>query len=855
MSRRHFAWLAIFVSAWVVLNAALLSISGLNVLPTQDRIVLRSDSAHPSGFVQLSYIDESGEVYPFFVYVPHGVQKEGRPPLMIYLNGLGENGRDGLAPLRNGLAPAIWQTQRHFPCVTVFLQCPEGEAWVNCGDAVQRGLRISDLVAKKYHTDPDRVYLTGLSAGGTGVWAVAACYPERFAAIAPISAGGTVNLQWAEAIATANIPVWSFYVRGDAQNILLFNRGMHKTLLKHGSYSVYSELNGERYPKRDMHNAWNFAYRNPALIPWLLRQSKPRNRKRVTNPLKLIEWDKAGASALPGNWEIAGDELTCQQQAGCLDILRCDFPQEIQFEVCPQGMAAFNVILSSDSNSPEAGSYRIEFPVQGNTEGGLFDAQSNKWLAPLMPYANVFFMESEWNDIQITLSQDRLILRVNQCVVIDHYLEKPISKKCVMSWEVDSGVDSHASDIVWRFLRVQGSDSQALLRPSHLASRQRPEPAADAELENIIQSWKARRSKANEMQLTWQPEVSNGQRYRSSVYADNVPADVVDTLQLESTSATYFGTWWFPRAKILPSGKFDPCASEFPDYKRIFEKGLSESSERNTKPAKWIIQCEQSQFSQLVNMHESEDSGGIITCRPSAEEVSQWCMDNLVYRAPLLLTRPFESWGGGVSEDALTLLSKKVLLNGRWCDVLDEVRDDITPGLARRYYVDPQQDNAILRYSAFLGTKLFEQVDFEYAKHPVFGYVPSRWSCLASAETHWSHSLEYHGLESLYDRLEITVEAVSATAPEMSVDFSPGTVLYDHCRGNWYKMTGQESKRPLTKAEYAALLFDGESEPQQAPFLNLHRGTILSLLVILSLVFVAYRRQRRLNLPNSIENI
>ena len=34
-------------------------------------------------------------------------------------------------------------------------------------------------------TDPNRVYLTGLSMGGMGTWSMAVTYPERWAAIAP----------------------------------------------------------------------------------------------------------------------------------------------------------------------------------------------------------------------------------------------------------------------------------------------------------------------------------------------------------------------------------------------------------------------------------------------------------------------------------------------------------------------------------------------------------------------------------------------------------------------------------------------------------------------------------------------
>ncbi len=47
--------------------------------------------------------------------------------------------------------------------------------------------------------------------GGFGSWALAAQYPNRFAALAPVCGGGNVSL----ANATKNIPQWAFTNRDD----------------------------------------------------------------------------------------------------------------------------------------------------------------------------------------------------------------------------------------------------------------------------------------------------------------------------------------------------------------------------------------------------------------------------------------------------------------------------------------------------------------------------------------------------------------------------------------------------------------------------------------------------------------
>ncbi len=54
--------------------------------------------------------------------------------------------------------------------------------------AEQDVLFVTDLVAKEYNADPQRIYLMGNSSGGSAVWAYAAKFPRRWTAIAPSAA-------------------------------------------------------------------------------------------------------------------------------------------------------------------------------------------------------------------------------------------------------------------------------------------------------------------------------------------------------------------------------------------------------------------------------------------------------------------------------------------------------------------------------------------------------------------------------------------------------------------------------------------------------------------------------------------
>jgi len=137
-------------------------------------------SSPPAALVQgttvrayLSALDDS--LQPYSVYLPPGSpHAEDLPsgyPLVVKLHGLG------------GKYSTEAPDDQFTGCVVV---CPNGrgntdyKAWGEI-DA----LRVMDEILRDYVIDPNRVYLTGFSMGGTGCWQLGVHYPDRFAAIAP----------------------------------------------------------------------------------------------------------------------------------------------------------------------------------------------------------------------------------------------------------------------------------------------------------------------------------------------------------------------------------------------------------------------------------------------------------------------------------------------------------------------------------------------------------------------------------------------------------------------------------------------------------------------------------------------
>ena len=75
-----------------------------------------------------------------------------------------------------------------FPFVVAMPQCRKQDWWTNPAMEAQ-ALKALDQTMQEFRGDPERVYLTGLSMGGYGTWALGSQQPGRFAALVPICGG------------------------------------------------------------------------------------------------------------------------------------------------------------------------------------------------------------------------------------------------------------------------------------------------------------------------------------------------------------------------------------------------------------------------------------------------------------------------------------------------------------------------------------------------------------------------------------------------------------------------------------------------------------------------------------------
>src|SRR5262245_15334530 len=77
------------------------------------------------GFVCRRHADGS----EYIVFVPHEQSPGERLPLIVFLNGTGENGADGVKQLSNNFGSAVWELKARFPFVVLATQCGLNGHW------------------------------------------------------------------------------------------------------------------------------------------------------------------------------------------------------------------------------------------------------------------------------------------------------------------------------------------------------------------------------------------------------------------------------------------------------------------------------------------------------------------------------------------------------------------------------------------------------------------------------------------------------------------------------------------------------------------------------------------------------
>ncbi|MEN8188120.1 MAG: alpha/beta hydrolase-fold protein [Bacteroidota bacterium] len=172
------------------------------------------------GTLQRKIVFEKGEnqfkkdtTYHYISYTPKEYNKNQTKkwPLIIYLHGGSSRGNDTTKLYSNGIPDQIWRG-REFPFVIISPQCPINQRW----STDNWFENFYKEITTDFRIDTNKVYLTGVSLGGSGTWYLAMKHPEKFAAIAPVS-GFTRHMDYIKKNTDKlnDLPIWTFHGKID----------------------------------------------------------------------------------------------------------------------------------------------------------------------------------------------------------------------------------------------------------------------------------------------------------------------------------------------------------------------------------------------------------------------------------------------------------------------------------------------------------------------------------------------------------------------------------------------------------------------------------------------------------------
>ncbi|MFI5272877.1 MAG: peptidase [Ktedonobacterales bacterium] len=238
------------------------------------------------GYATWTFADVLGASMTFYVHVPDGYDPTRRYPLVLLLHGGGERGNSNATPAQNRdrlltlpyvrqwASPAV---QSRWPSFIVIPQVLDDHRWVNvpaahgsyslaanATDTLRLAVEVIGALQRSTYAgiDSQRLYITGMSMGGYGVWEAVERWPSTFAAAAPIAGAGDP----AHAGVLARMPIWAFHGVTDSIVPVSGSRDMIRAIQRASGEPRYTEYAATN------HDIWMRVYTSQDFLSWLFAQ-------------------------------------------------------------------------------------------------------------------------------------------------------------------------------------------------------------------------------------------------------------------------------------------------------------------------------------------------------------------------------------------------------------------------------------------------------------------------------------------------------------------------------------------------------------------------------------------------------
>ncbi len=221
----------------------------------------------PIGHQPSQSVQVRGDEMTFGLFVPPTYDPTKSYPLVMCLHGAGFTGDSYLERWAERLGDSY------------ILACPTismGAWWSRYGEELV--LATMQAVQNRYHIDPDRIYLTGMSNGGIGAWIIGMHHAPRFAAVAPM-ASGIDDVLFPFLRNLRHTPLYVIHGASDQIMPVWLSRNITNELAQLGIAHVYREhewshphAGGHFFPRQEL----------PDLVKWFGQQRRERFPKTIS---------------------------------------------------------------------------------------------------------------------------------------------------------------------------------------------------------------------------------------------------------------------------------------------------------------------------------------------------------------------------------------------------------------------------------------------------------------------------------------------------------------------------------------------------------------------------------------------
>lgn len=226
----------------------------------------------------------NGNTLPYQIMFPRNYDPNGSYPLVVFLHGAGERGSNNTSQMAYGPKTfGSYDARTDYPAIVIFPQCPSDIMWSRRAKYDQNGQLIfefpveqnpnsaMELVIELVRTtmaneavDDKRIYVSGLSMGGIGVFEF--CYYAPDLPAAAISLAGGHDSSFVSSYGT-NIDFRLYHGANDNVVPPRYSQEMHAGFQKNGFQSEYFEAPGRGHE-------WNYVLNDPDYIQWMFSRSR-----------------------------------------------------------------------------------------------------------------------------------------------------------------------------------------------------------------------------------------------------------------------------------------------------------------------------------------------------------------------------------------------------------------------------------------------------------------------------------------------------------------------------------------------------------------------------------------------------